>query len=357
MARDGRGRAGGTPTSSTHRNSMTTCPRTAARVVLLFVLCGVAAAATVAAQPRPADSTAAPQQQPGQSAGQPSAEPLPEKADLHAATLPAATAPAAAPATRPATRPDDPIGRIRDEGMNRSQVMQTLSYLTDVIGPRLTGSPNLRRANEWTRERLSGWGLERAHLEPWGPFGRGWSLRRFSAQVIEPQSIPLIAYPEAWSPGFERPLVASVVYLEARTEADLEKYHGKLHGTIVLSKAPRELPAHFEPLALRVTDSDLLQLANADAQTLSPPGLARTMTPAERRAMLAGTPAGRLLGRGGVDGAAATPPSNGPATEPAAAANPAGPSTSPTTGPTTARSRPIPPGRLISFLMKEGAAA
>src|SRR5229473_1649770 len=83
------------------------------------------------------------------------------------------------------------MAQIIEEGMNHSQVMTNLSYLTDVIGPRLTGSPNLKRANEWTRDRLACWGLENAHLEPWGPFGRGWSLKRFSAQVIDPQCIPL----------------------------------------------------------------------------------------------------------------------------------------------------------------------
>ncbi|MDT5272007.1 MAG: hypothetical protein QOH49_4193, partial [Acidobacteriota bacterium] len=75
----------------------------------------------------------------------------------------------------------DVIERIKDEGLNRSEVMKTLEYLTDVIGPRLTGSPSLKRANEWTRDKLNGWGLQNAHLEPWGPFGRGWTLKRFSA--------------------------------------------------------------------------------------------------------------------------------------------------------------------------------
>src|SRR3989442_98963 len=93
---------------------------------------------------------------------------------------------------------NDPIRRIREEGLNHSQVMETLSYLSDIIGPRLTGSPNLKRANEWTRDKLTSWGLTNAHLESWGPFGRGWSLKRFSVQVIEPQTIPLIAYPNAW---------------------------------------------------------------------------------------------------------------------------------------------------------------
>src|SRR5437763_17112627 len=81
-----------------------------------------------------------------------------------------ATRPATVPASRPAAV-DPALERIRDEGLNRSQAMQTLGYLSDVIGPRLTGSPNLRRANEWTRQRLESWGLADAHLEEWGPFG------------------------------------------------------------------------------------------------------------------------------------------------------------------------------------------
>lgn len=158
---------------------------------------------------------------------------------------------------------DDAISRIRDEGMNHSQAMETLSYLTEVIGPRLTGSPNLKRANEWTRDKFTEWGLTNAHLEAWGPFGRGWSLKRFSAQVIEPQAIPLIAYPNAWSPGLESPVTADVVYFNARTNGDLEKFKGKLEGKIVLNGQPRELQAHFEPLALRLMETNLLQLANA----------------------------------------------------------------------------------------------
>ena len=112
-------------------------------------------------------------------------------------------APAAKKDAKPST---NPIDRIKEEGLQHSKVMETLSYLTDVIGPRLTGSPGIKRANTWTRDRLSGWGLENAHLEPWGKFGRGWSLKRFSAQVVEPQCIPLIAYPKAWSPGTGGPL-------------------------------------------------------------------------------------------------------------------------------------------------------
>src|SRR5438876_9032853 len=119
---------------------------------------------------------------------------------------------------------NDPIDRIKDEGMNRSQVMQTLSYLSDVIGPRLTASPGMKRSNEWTRDQLTKWGLQNAHLESWGPFGRGWSLKRFSAQVSEPLDIPLIAYPKAWSPSLPAPLTAEVVYLDAKTEEELAAF-------------------------------------------------------------------------------------------------------------------------------------
>lgn len=181
---------------------------------------------------------------------------------------PAATpaTPVAAPSQQtpqtPAKDPNDPIERIKDEGMNRSQVMQTLSYLSDVIGPRLTASPGMKRSNEWTRDQLTKWGLQNAHLEAWGPFGRGWTLKRFSAQVSEPLTIPLIAYPKAWSPGIG-PLTANVVYFDAKDEADLVRFKGELKGAIVLTSVMREVKAHFEGLGTRRDEKDLLALADA----------------------------------------------------------------------------------------------
>ncbi len=187
--------------------------------------------------------------------------------------------------------PNDPIVRIRDEGMNRSQVMQTLSYLSDVIGPRLTSSPGAKRANEWTRDKLTSWGLQNSHLEAWGPFGRGWTLKRFSAQVTAPLDIPLIAYPKAWSPSVkvmppaapvdpkskkkvaEPPpppgsvVTADVIFMDARTEADLEKFKGQLKGKIVLMSQPVEVKALFEAPGRRLDEKNLLALANAN-----PPG-------------------------------------------------------------------------------------
>ena len=89
-----------------------------------------------------------------------------------------------------------------------------------------------------------------SHLEAWGPFGRGWSLKRFSAQVVEPQDIPLIAFPKAWSPGFEKPVTADVIYLDAKVPGDLDRYKGKLKGAIVLFSPVREVQPRFDPLAV-----------------------------------------------------------------------------------------------------------
>ncbi len=184
--------------------------------------------------------------------------------------------------------PKEVLDKIKDEGMNRSQVMQTLSYLSDVIGPRLTASPGMKRGNDWTRETLEKWGMQNAHLESWGPFGRGWTLKKFYAMVDGPTAFPLIAYPKAWSPGtdtlFPAPVVdpkakktktaapaapqstaytAEVVRFNATKEEELEQYKGKLKGKIVLVGPLREIKAHFDPEAKRNTEKDLLEMADA----------------------------------------------------------------------------------------------
>jgi hypothetical protein len=156
----------------------------------------------------------------------------------------------------------DLVARIKTEGLEKSQVMATLSYLSDVIGPRLTASPNMKHANEWTRDKMTEWGLQNAHLEAWGPFGRGWSLERFSAQIVSPQNIPLIAFPKAWSTGLRGPYTGEVVFIEANSEEDLAKYHGRLKGAIVLNSPIREVKAHFEAQGARFSDEELLAKAN-----------------------------------------------------------------------------------------------
>ncbi|HLF19402.1 MAG TPA: peptidase M28, partial [Bacteroidota bacterium] len=94
------------------------------------------------------------------------------------------------------------VSRIKDEGMNRSQVMEILSYLTDVHGPRLTWSPYYKQAAAWASDKLKEWGLQNVHNDNWAPLGKGWTLKEFSAHVVEPKTFPLMAYPKAWSPDF-----------------------------------------------------------------------------------------------------------------------------------------------------------
>ncbi len=153
------------------------------------------------------------------------------------------------------------IDKIKDEGMNRSQVMQHLSYLTDVIGGRLTNSPNMKRANEWTRDTMAKWGMQNAKLESWGPFGRGWSLKSFSAEVTEPQTIPLIAYPKAWSPSTKGLVTADVVHLDINSDEDFAKYKGQLRGKIVLVSRIRSLAADFDGMGTRLKDEELAKMA------------------------------------------------------------------------------------------------
>jgi hypothetical protein len=129
----------------------------------------------------------------------------------------------------------------------------------------------MRRANEWTRQQLERWGLQNARLEPWGAFGRGWVLRRFSAEAVEPQAFPLLAFPKAWSPATEGALAAEVVYVDARDEAGLQKFKGQLRGKIVLNGPARDPAAHFEPEATRQTEARLLELANAPDPSAVPP--------------------------------------------------------------------------------------
>lgn len=177
------------------------------------------------------------------------------------ATTPAA--PATSQSSEPAKDPNDPVEKIKDEALNRSQVMQTLSYLSDVIGPRLTASPGMKRANEWTRDQLTKWGLQNSHLEAWGPFGRGWTLKRFSAQVVDPLAIPVIAYPKAWSPGTGGVITAPVVYVNAKDDAGLQAFKGKIKGAIVMTSAMREVDAHFKSPGTRLNEKELLELADA----------------------------------------------------------------------------------------------
>src|SRR5713226_6636888 len=154
------------------------------------------------------------------------------------------------------------IYQIKDEGFNHSQVMEIMSYLTDVYGPRLTNSPNIKQAAEWTTGKMKEWQLTNVHLEPWGPFGKGWSNERFSAQAISPRPFPLIAYPKAWTPGTNGPVTAAASLAPILKEEDIQKYRGQLKGKFVLTAAVPENPERFEPQAHRYTDAELADLAS-----------------------------------------------------------------------------------------------
>jgi len=157
------------------------------------------------------------------------------------------------------------IAQIRDESMNRSQVMEFLSYLTDIYGPRLSGSPAYMEAAKWAKKKLEEIGLENVHLEAWGPFGKGWTLKNYSANVIARQNFPLISYPKAWSPELKE-TVADLIYFDAKTDSAIETFKGKLKGKFVMLSEPRTLETPFEPYAERIPDSSLLKMANSDGQ-------------------------------------------------------------------------------------------
>jgi Zn-dependent M28 family amino/carboxypeptidase len=175
------------------------------------------------------------------------------------------------------------IAKIKEEGLKRSQVMETIGYLTDVHGPRLTGSPQLKRAAEWTKGKAAEWGLANVHSETWGPFGRGWSLEGFTANIVEPSFGSLIAVPKAWSPSTPVTVRGTPIYLDVSKEEDLEKYRGKLHRAIVLLGAPRDVKPLFEAPARRQNDENLLALANGlssrRAAATPTPGAAPTVGP------------------------------------------------------------------------------
>jgi carboxypeptidase Q len=152
------------------------------------------------------------------------------------------------------------VSRIRHEGFHNSQVMETLEHLTDVIGPRLTGSPAMKEANEWTRDRLSEWGLENAHLDEWGPFGRGWTFSRTSVHMLAPRRTPLLALPKAWTPGTDGPVRAPAMKAVIEEVDDLDELRGEVAGKILFLAEPREIEDPDEAKFLRYDKAALEEL-------------------------------------------------------------------------------------------------
>lgn len=160
------------------------------------------------------------------------------------------------------------IAKIKTESFQNSKVMDTLSYLTDVYGPRLSGSPGLKVASEWAVKRLAEWGIPNARLEPWGTLGRGWSVRKVSVEMVTPQYSPLIAYPKAWTPGTKGLVRGKPIVVNVRSKADFEQYRGKLKGAIVMNGKPSVTSLNFEADTKRMTDTELSKLS----QDINPGG-------------------------------------------------------------------------------------
>ena len=159
------------------------------------------------------------------------------------------------------------ISRIRDEGFNRSQVMETASWLTDIYGPRLTNSPNTRAAADWTIRRLASWGITNGRLEPWGTFGIGWSNQALFVRAVMPQAYPIIANVAAWTPSTNGWVRGEAILANDITDsASMAKYAGKLRGKFVLVTVPPALAQRFNPDARRYSDSALNALTVPPAQ-------------------------------------------------------------------------------------------
>jgi carboxypeptidase Q len=152
---------------------------------------------------------------------------------------------------------DTVVAQIKAEAFQRSAVMDTLSWIADVYGPRLTGSPTLRQAGEWARDQLTKWGLANAALEPDGTTSHGWSIDRFSIEMTEPQYMRITGYPRAWSPALASPLTATPIVVEVKAKEDFDKYRGKLRGAIVMNGRPDPSDIGFQPEAKRLSDEEL----------------------------------------------------------------------------------------------------
>lgn len=178
-------------------------------------------------------------------------------------------------AALPSAQSPDPatVAAIRAEGFERSQVMDLVGWLSDVYGPRVTGTPAIEAAREWAADRLRGWGVENVREERFA-FGRGWSLVRFHAHMVEPRVMPIIGHPRAWSPSTAGTVQAEVVRVDIGRRADLDRYRGTLAGKVVLPQPARAVPLLEGDLVLRMDDA-LLAAAGRPSPAARPSRRAR----------------------------------------------------------------------------------
>jgi hypothetical protein len=170
-----------------------------------------------------------------------------------AATVPLSTLPAAA--QEPVHW--DVVNRIRHEGFENSRVMDFAGYLTDVIGPRLTGSPNMRQAQSWTMRQMEEMGLARIEREPWGDETVGWDIERISVHMTEPDYQMIVAYPLAFTPGTDGRIVGPAVIATIRDATDFDRYRGSLANAIVLATPPMPIEPRFVQDAFRHNEESL----------------------------------------------------------------------------------------------------
>ena len=186
-------------------------------------------------------------------------------------------------AALPSAQSPDPetVAAIREEGLERSQVMDLVGWLSDVYGPRVTGTPAIEEAREWAAGRLRAWGVENVREERFA-FGRGWSLVRFHAHMVEPRVMPIIGHPRAWSPGTPGTVQADVVRVDVRRRGDLDRYRGTLRGKIVLPQPARAVPLLEGDVVLRMDEELLAAAARPVRSPLTLPARRRAARPSLR---------------------------------------------------------------------------
>lgn len=171
---------------------------------------------------------------------------------------------AALAAQRPEPVDQEAVDFLREQGLQHSQVMDHLSWMCDVYGPRLTGSPNLRKAQQWAMQTLRGFGLQNVRTEAWGPFGRGWRCEHSAVEVVGDNPWPVLAYPKAWSPSIDGRVEADVVDALALGAEALQQLD--LARCVVLLEEPREVAEPFDGVSRRLDDADLVRLADGVRQ-------------------------------------------------------------------------------------------
>ena len=203
----------------------------------------------------------------------------------------AQASPASGPEDSPPRVDWEMVAKIREEGLQRSQVMETATYIADVLGARLTLSNDMSRAQAWARSHMEKLGLVNVQVEPFMDYGIRWDNEYVSIHLLEPDYQPMVGYPLSHTPGTDGKQTTRVVVAEIRTRADLEKHRGKLRGLSVLSTPPAVVDrARFAAGTSRYTEAELKDLERAmlPAATPSPSATPRPnpdlVTPEEKMA-------------------------------------------------------------------------